>query len=291
MRYGNITGRDFLVTEEKERALVNTYYSDDTAWMLAKNSGKRFVLSAPAEVCSRGNEHDNLSCSSCHTSWAPSCIGCHNEYDPEEPGYNMYTNKTKTGSWVEYIGEFNAHPPALGMRLDDDKKEVIPVIPGMIMTIDISGFNKELHDSLIFQRLFAPAAPHTTATEGRDCKSCHNNPVALGYGDGDLRYDVSKGKGRWIFSSKYAVNPNDGLPEDAWIGFLGERKGKVSTRLNVLPFTIEEQKRILTVGACLNCHEQDSKLMEQSLTDFSKLVLQCSESCILPEWTRITADR
>ena len=105
LRFGNVAGRNFLVTENKNRALINTFYQDDSAYFLTKNSKQQFTLSAPAKICTRGNAHDNLTCSSCHTAWAPSCIGCHNEYDPNEAGYNMFTNKEKQGSWVEYIGE------------------------------------------------------------------------------------------------------------------------------------------------------------------------------------------
>jgi hypothetical protein len=284
LRFENINERKFLATEKKNRALINTFYEGDSAYFLTKNSKQQFTMSSPAEICSRGEAHDALSCSACHASWAPSCIGCHNEYDPNEPGYNMYTNKEKQGSWVEYIGEFNAHLPALGIRKTEEGKEVIPVVPGMVMTIDVNSFDKNLHDSLIFLRLFAPAAPHTTQTKGRDCKSCHNNPVALGFGEGDLKYTIENGNGRWIFSPKYENNGNDGLPEDAWTGFLREREGKVSTRIDVFPFSIKEQKQILTVGSCLHCHDQNSKLMDESLDDFKALLNRKSEECVLPVW-------
>jgi hypothetical protein len=198
----------------------------------------------------------------------------------------MYTNTRQRGSWVEYIGEFNAHLPALGYRENHEEKSVIPVVPGMIMTIDAASFDRELHDSLIFQRLFAPAAPHTTASKGRDCKSCHNDPVALGYGAGKLEYVVQGDHGRWTFRPKYQNNPNDGLPEDAWTGFLSEREGDVSTRSDVRPFTVKEQKNILTVGACLTCHADASEEMQQSLLDFDMMMASRSSKCVLPQWTK-----
>ena len=212
------------------------------------------------------------------------CIGCHNEYDRIEPGYDMYTNKEKMGSWVEYIGEFNAHLPALGYRELEEGKEVIPVIPGMIMTIDVASFDRQLHDSLIFHRLFAPAAPHTTQKRGRDCKSCHNNPVALGFGDGELDYVLHDDTGKWVFKPKYQNNSNDGLPEDAWTSFLEERDGIVSTRTNVRPFNVEEQKRMLAVGACLTCHSDESQVMIDGLENFKKTIGQRSSVCVLPVW-------
>jgi len=284
LRFGDVSERQFLATEKKNRALINTFFQDDSAYFLTKNSKKQFTMRPPANACTRGDAHDDLTCSSCHTAWAPSCIGCHNEYDRNEPGYDMYASKEKAGSWVEYIGEFNAHLPALGIRKTEAGKEIIPVIPGMVLTIDVTSFDKNLHDSLIFERLFAPAAPHTTQTVGRDCKSCHNNPVALGYGDGELKYKIDGKEARWTFYPKYQNNKNDGLPEDAWTGFLEERSGKVSTRSDVFPFTVQVQKNILTVGACLTCHAQDSEVMDQSLVDFEGVVERRSGECVLPVW-------
>jgi len=284
LRFGNVSDRKFLSTQKKNRPLINTYYKNDTAFLIGKDSKKIFVMKPLAAVCSRGNAHDALSCSSCHASWAPSCIGCHNEYDADEPGYNMLTNQEQTGGWVEYTDEYNAHLPALGIRYDGDSKLIIPVIPGMILTIDLNSFNKKAHDSLIFKRLFAPIEPHTTQKEGRSCKSCHNNPVALGYGEGTLEYKVDGTSGTWLFHPKYEDNIHDGLPEDAWTGFLQERSGVVSTRTNVRPFSVEEQKRILTVGACLTCHEADSRIMRESLADFKKVLAKKSEHCIMPGW-------
>ncbi|MBC8320357.1 MAG: hypothetical protein H8E34_06530 [Bacteroidetes bacterium] len=290
LRFDDFSNKKYLVTEKQCRPLINTYFEDDTAFMISKNTKKIFAMSKPAEICTAGTSHDKLSCSSCHSAWAPSCIGCHNEYDAKEPGYNMLTNREKQGSWVEYVGEYNAHLPALGVRINNDEKEIIPVVPGMVLTIDVGSFSKDIHDSLIFRRLFAPSAPHTTSSEGRSCKSCHNNPVALGYGKGDLKFipinsRIKNGKGTWNYDSHYRNNPHDNLPEDAWIGFLDDRAGEVvSTRTNVVPFSINEQQKILTVGACLTCHDDNSIIMQQSLIKFDSLMENLSSECVVPVW-------
>ena len=205
-------------------------------------------------------------------------------FDTDIAGYDMVKNKEIKGSWEEYIGSYSAVKPALGIRTDGNQKEVIPVSPGMVLTIDKRSFTHEKGDSVIFHRFFAPVAPHTTAAEGRDCKSCHNNPVALGFGEGELAYQVEKGKGNWTFEPLYEDDPNDGLPGDAWTGFLMNRTGVVSTRTNVVPFDIEMQKKILTVGACLTCHSGNSMVMRRSLVDYQKVLHQRSLKCILPEW-------
>mgnify|MGYP002397906514 CR=1 FL=1 len=284
LRFQNLGDRELIGTEKMNRPLINTFLQNDSAFLITKNSKITKFMKKPAAICTRGEAHDHVSCSSCHTAWAPSCIGCHNEYNETEPGYDMLTNTFKEGSWVEYIGEYQAHAPALGYRFQDSLKTTVPVVPGMVLSIDISSYTKSKHDSLIFQRLFAPAAPHTTQLKGRGCKSCHNNPVALGYGQGYLKYTLQGDSGVWTFDPKYKNSPHDGLPEDAWIGFLNERSGKISTRTDVRPFTIEEQKNILTVGACLYCHEENSQIMLESLDDFEASVKNRTASCILPVW-------
>lgn len=284
LRFGNISGKEFLVTEKHKRALINTYFENDSIWFLTKNTGKKMAMKAPAAVCSRNEAHSGLACSSCHTAWAPTCIGCHNEYDANERGYNMIKNQEQTGSWVEYIGEYKAKLPTLGNRKNEGKTEIIPVLPGMIMTTDLKSFTNDNQDGTIFHRLYAPAAPHTTSSKGRSCVSCHNNPLALGYGEGKLEYLIENGKGKWEFQALYAADKNDGLPADAWIDFLQTREGKVSTRSDVFPLNVDQQQRTLTVGACLTCHDEKSDVMQKSLNHFDDLLKKRSAKCILPEW-------
>jgi hypothetical protein len=284
LRFGNISERKFLVTEKHNRALINTFVENDSVYFLTKNSGKKMAMKPPAGVCTRDHAHSSLTCSGCHTSWAPTCIGCHNSFDENERGYNMLKNKEQNGAWVEYIGVYEAKLPTLGVRKTENKTEIIPVLPGMILTIDKKSFTKNENDAPIFHRLYAPAAPHTTSSKGRSCVSCHNNPVALGYGEGELKYEIADGKGKWKFYPLYEPDINDGLPADAWIDFLKNREGNVATRSNVFPFNVEQQKNILTAGACLTCHPENSPVMKKSLNNFDGQIKSRSKKCILPDW-------
>jgi hypothetical protein len=93
---------------------------------------------------------------------------------------------------------------------------------------------------------------------------------------------LENGSGRWQFESEYAYSPQDGLPQDAWIGFLEAGNHPYATRSNARPFTPKEQKRILLVGACLECHADDSKVMLDALEDFDKSLKRRSPKCVLP---------
>ena len=62
------------------------------------------------------------------------------------------------------------------------------------------------------------------------------------------------------------------------------RTGTVSPRAEFRPFSIDEQRRILTVGACLTCHKPGSAVMRRSVRDFEALVAARSPACLVPAW-------
>ena len=134
----------------------------------------------------------------------------------------------------------------------------------------------------VFRRLYARTFSHTITRASRSCESCHNDPVALGYGRGVLRYEVTGDAGRWTFTPEHSRSPADGLPADAWIGFLQSRSGMVSTRDDVRPFTVDEQRRILRTGACLTCHAGASPVMQQAIVDFDSVYARRTRRCVVP---------
>jgi cytochrome c553 len=254
-----------------------------------KRTGQFAELRAPLAVCREGPGHDRLSCNSCHTPWAPRCTSCHTKFDPALEGFDHLRQEPVKGAWTESSGPFEAAPPTLGIRLDAaDTARPSGIIdtfgPGMIMELDRNRTAGGPPDP-VFRRLYARLAAHTTSRAVRSCQSCHNDPVALGYGRGTLRFEVAGPEGRWRFTPAHAPSPQDGLPADAWIGFLQTREGMVSTRDDVRPFTLEEQRRILRVGACLTCHADDSAVMKQSVSGFDSLLSRRRASCVLPVWS------
>ncbi|MFD1315820.1 hypothetical protein [Namhaeicola litoreus] len=264
--------------------LINTFLDDEKkAFLIGKENGKLFPINKQPSICANDLSHQNMSCSTCHAQWAPKCIGCHNSFDPNDPqGYDLLDKKFVKGQWIEHVFEFETDMPALGVRTTIDERKIEPAIPGMIMTIDHQSFDDEKINS--FHRLYAPNSPHTTSAKSRSCISCHANPVALGYGKGKLTYNVTNGKGNWHFDPAYALNENDGLPEDAWIPFLKNPSAKTfSTRTDFKPFSVDEQKSLLTVGACLQCHQPETEQIKGLLKNGLKNSLKnLDERCILP---------
>ena len=278
--------KQMISVKKSGHPLVNTFIDSlGNAYLIGKGDGVIHPLNKQPDVCARDEVHSGMACSTCHSSWTTKCIGCHNEFDKNESeAYDLLDRKYRKGQWKEFVAEFGHSFPALGVRENESGKHIEPSVPGMILTIDKGSYKgKKMGEEVSFHRLYAPNSPHTTVSMSRDCKSCHANPYALGYGNGELTFDFNSKK--WSFIPEYDNNPNDGLPEDAWIPFLGETaKGVInSTRTDFRPFSIEEQKELLTVGTCLQCHDGNSNTMQQSLEiGLQPLMKKLSKECVLP---------
>ncbi|MCP4662094.1 MAG: hypothetical protein GY856_42370, partial [bacterium] len=201
VRHGEeLVGRRFLAASKSGLALINVFLDAQGRPVLeGKLDGKRRRLLPPTAGCTLTLPgHEDLSCRSCHTAWAPQCLGCH-------------TQRTRRGEWVEFAGTFLAGPPPLGVREEGGRCRVVPVIPGMIMTLNPepaaveSADRSRLMAQGSFHRLFAPTAAHTTVKEGRSCAACHSDPLALGIGRGELVFRPTDAVPRWTFESTYGA--------------------------------------------------------------------------------------
>jgi len=263
----------FVQATASEKTMLNVVRENDENYLLTKNSHQKLLLSQPSSSCTK-EVHKNVSCSACHTSWAPQCVSCHTSFDANKDGYDLLSKQWKMGNWIEHGSDFLAEFPTLGVVEKNGEKTIKTFAPGMIMHLQK---NKNSTD---FHRLFAPISAHTFSSKGKNCKACHNNPVALGYGRGTLEFTQN---GTWKFIPKFNLE-QDGLPKDGWIPFLKPYKTAKATRKNARPFTVKEQQKILTVGSCLTCHKENSEVVKSILNDYQKALKNRSENCIIPKY-------
>ena len=263
--------------------LVNVRVDESgNARLLRKRTGQSLPLKPPVPACVDDPAHARLSCSSCHSAWAPRCIACHTSFDPGDEGFDHAAQQWVKGTWNETSATFEAAPPTLGVTGEGKARGSIDTfVPGMVMTFD-RNMQPGGKPDIVFRRLFGRLDAHTTRKEVRGCTSCHNDPVALGFGTGELRFVSSGGTGKWQFVPAVKPSPYDGLPGDAWTGFLQDRTGMVSAHPGARPFNVDEQRRVLRVGACLTCHAGDSKPMQDALRDFGATLARRSRQCVIP---------
>jgi hypothetical protein len=273
-----------LVTTSGGDVLTNvTLEPSGDATLQPKAGGPLLTLRTTRATCGGDNAHRRLSCNPCHTAWAPRCVSCHTSFDPRSDGFDHLTQQFVKGEWQETAGAFEAGPPTLGVRLRSaDPRErsgtIDTFVPGMVMALDRNRDPSWPPDPIV-RRWYAPISAHTTRREGRSCVSCHNDPVALGLGRGVLRFVIEGGSGHWVFKPARPTL-DDGLPADAWTGFLADRAEDVSSHSDVRPFSADEQKRILRVGACLTCHDGASSAMHGALQDFPAALRALSGACV-----------
>lgn len=293
MRKLNEPGRQFVEARNSEVAYPNVYLDAERRPVLSLMSGAQLLQPKPmARACAAGI-HKRLDCNACHTAWAPQCITCHTSFDPKDEGFDHLAGKFVRGAWQERPDHYLSDAPALGVESALSARgfrleRITTFVPGMILHLDGASDSKQ--SGAKFRRLFAPASAHTTAAHARDCRSCHTNPAALGYGRGQLKYVVTGRSAKWQLIPEFTASPEDGLPQDAWIGFLEEPGMDLATRKGARPFTLEEQRRILLVGACLACHSEKEPRVAEVFSDFAHYRTAIGPHCILPDWGRVSED-
>lgn len=286
LRGWELSGGERRVQARSGEVLVNAVVNGKgVAQLIRKRTGERRPLDPAAPVCGEGGGHARLSCGSCHTAWAPRCATCHTAFDAKQTGYDLLDDEEVPGAWIERGGPFAANAPTLGVRqgagTGGGDGVVDTFTPGMVMTLDRS--REAGAPDVVHRRLYARVEPHTTQRGARSCASCHADPEALGYGRGRLELVADgPGRGHWTFTPAEPAAPADGLPADAWIPFLGVRTDRVSTRDDVRPFDVDEQRRILAVGACLSCHAPESTPMRGAVRDWQQVLESRRPACILP---------
>lgn len=293
MRKLNDPGRRFVVSSSGI-AYANVFLDDSGRPLIALMESAKLLKPKPLSASCAFSMHKRLACSACHTAWAPQCIACHTTFDSKTQGWDHLAGKYVDGAWQEQAEDYLGDAPALGIesiKLADVTREdrITTFAPGMILNLEIPDHGST--GSPRFLRLFAPVSAHTTATRARDCRSCHANPAALGYGRGQLKYVVSGSTASWQFTPAYARSREDGLPADAWIGFLVEPNPDTTTRKTARPFNLEEQKRILLVGACLQCHNETDRRLAAAFADFAHYPRYLSKRCRVPDWAETSSHR
>lgn len=255
-------GQRFVVTRRGGFPLVGAWPGEDGGvWVRARFTGRTALARPPAEACARDGAHGRISCPACHEAWVPRCVSCHTRFDASGVMFDLLDRKEAPGEWVEEAAVPSAiGPSTLGARVADGGGiEIESFTPGMILSLSIDGGAPR------FQRLFAPIFAHTIRRAPRPCESCHGDPLALGYGAGRLSF-VRAGSHQTVsFEPDDTRRLEDGLPPDAWIGFLRTRGSESTTRDDSRPLSVEEQRRILTVGGCLQCHPGTDPMWTRAL--------------------------
>ncbi|MFO0553626.1 MAG: multiheme c-type cytochrome [Polyangiaceae bacterium] len=219
----------------------------DTDWtLIGKLDGALHRLpGTPADVTHDRAGHERLSCSSCHDTEAPRCASCHTTYLPESTQWDFGAAREAPGAWHEANDGMSFGPPTLGVNPNG---VIVPTMPGMLADLDFThpSTGRPVKRGL---RLHAAIVPHRTQRTARTCDSCHRSSLALGLGSGALD----------LHGDELVFAPTNPESSDAWTTLFAASPADM-TRVRGRSLDRNEQRRVLTVGACLECHVETDQL-------------------------------
>jgi hypothetical protein len=223
--------RRFLTTKRRGTPLWHIEVRADGRKFLHRKVNGGSLAIPPLTQVSHPDDghHDRLTCSTCHTQWAPQCHGCHMDYDPDQMQFDHVAREFTPGSWSDQRWNVQNDAPPMGVDAHD---RIVTFVPGMIRTIEHPDW-----DEPQFRRYFAPLSPHTVGP-ARSCEDCHRSSQALGLGRGRLERSGDE----WFFHPDQDAL-QDGLPADAFVDLEG-RSGR-TTRARARALSAEEIRRVL----------------------------------------------
>ncbi len=245
-----MVSKKIAVTKKKESPVYNLQKEHNKITYYRKKDGKAFDITMMSDKPYHSDKnHQRLDCTACHSSWTPSCYGCHEVYFKDGKQYDWIKHKKTEGSWAEFRSYLRYESPALAVGYN---KKIMPTAPGCQVITSV--YDKNITDNGFHSMAYAAWDPHTTQKQSRTCVDCHFNPQTLGLGAGIL--DLKEGN--ISFNPFYQSNDN-GLPIDYPIDALISKDGQqfqTFSRDNARGFNKEEVKKILGAYKCILCHRE-----------------------------------
>jgi len=265
--------KNIAYTKKFNSPLYNVQKEQNRTVFFRKSDGKRFGLmkmsSKPYHTLAI---HKRLDCSACHSSWAPSCYGCHEVYFENGKQFDWVERKSTKGQWQELRSFLRWESPSLGIGYN---KKIMPFAPGcqVIGTIFKSKKVEKFH-----YMAMAGWDPHTTQKQSRTCVDCHFNPASLGLGRGNLNITDGNITFQPIYNSIQSGMPFS-YPIDAFVSPKGKQFQSTS-RKEARSFNLGELNRIVGAYKCIICHNSYNDKIYKDFNKSKKLFYSGKTKCL-----------
>lgn len=264
---------DWMVLSDRQRKLTNVKVKESMIVTLGKRTGK--IYPTPLTIDAVGShyipEHKNkLECTSCHSQWVPDCKGCHSTFMPKQNGIDK--------PWAPIVEQMiNVDSPSLMLgprgkvapmikqerrlfNAFDDQGNPIPVMrdSGDAAGVYLGWSFTNAH-GYSGGRLAYAMNPHSVGKQVRSCASCHMSSKALGLGAGDINLGLNPSGKDDVVSPVVRteiVSGRSQLAPATRLTLRGEPLAGVS-QPNARPFNQQDINRILKVGNCIPCHDEN----------------------------------
>ncbi len=258
---GNIPEtKSIAYTNKKNSPIYNLQKDKNSTKFYRKRDGKAFDMSNMSNKPYHTLDiHKRLDCTSCHSSWVPSCYGCHEVYFENGKQFDWVKREVTKGSWQEFRSFLRFESPSLGVGYN---KKIMPFAPGCQV---IGTLFKDKKVEKFHAMAMAGWDPHTTQKEVRSCEDCHFNPASLGLGRGNL--DIKNNR---IFFEPFYNSKKSGMPFSYPIdGFVSSdgKQFQTTSRKDARSFNKKELQKIVGAYKCILCHDRYS---DKIYKDFNK---------------------
>ena len=251
-----------------------------------KKDGKAFNLTTMSDKAYHNLDiHKRLDCTACHSSWMPSCYGCHEVYFEDGKQFDWVEKKMTKGQWQEFRSFLRFESPSLGIGYN---KKIMPFAPGCQVIGTIYGVKsllstkkskKSRPDPKKFHSMaMAGWDPHTTQKKSRTCVDCHFNPATLGLGRGN--FDIKDDK---ILFTPFYNSKKSGMPFDYPIDGFVSVKGKQfqsTSRKEARGFNKKELNKIVEAYKCIICHDSYDDKIYKKFEESKRLFYSGETECL-----------
>jgi len=265
--------KEIAITKKKNSPIYNLQKNDNKIDFYRKSDGKAFDMSKMSDAHYHSSpNHERLDCTACHSSWIPSCYGCHEVYFKDGKQYDWIKHKQTKGKWMELRSYLRYESPALAIGYNE---KIMPTAPGCQVIASI--YDKDVKNDEFHSMAFAAWDPHTTQKQSRTCVDCHFNPQTLGMGAGIL--DIKKDKITFepFYQSKESALPIN-YPIDSLISPRGEQFQSFS-REKARGFNQKEVSKIVEAYKCIICHKNWDDPIYENFSQSKKLFYDNKTSC------------
>jgi len=265
--------KEIAVSKKMNSPIYNLQKKDDNITFYRKSDGKEFDISKMSDApYHTSKNHERLDCTACHSSWIPSCYGCHEVYFKNGKQYDWIKHKKTKGKWRELRSYLRYESPALAIGYN---KKIMPTAPGCQVITTI--YDKNITNEGFHSFAYAAWDPHTTQKQSRSCVDCHFNPQTLGLGAGNLNI-----KDNNITFEPYYNSIESGLPINYPIDSLVSKDGvqfQSFSRDEARGFNKKEVSKIVEAYKCIICHNKWDDKIYKDFNLSKKLFYSKKTSC------------
>jgi len=270
--------KQVAISKRKKSPIYNLQKNDSNITFYRKSDAKELPMIQMSDApYHKSKNHERLDCTACHSSWIPSCYGCHEVYFKNGKQYDWIKHKVTKGKWKELRSYLRYESPALAIGYNE---KIMPTAPGCQVIMSI--YDKNITNEGFHSMAYAAWDPHTTQKQSRTCVDCHFNSTTLGMGSGIL--DI---KDKNITFMPYYNSKDSGMPFSYPIDSLVSKDGdqfQTFSRTKARGFNNKEVNKIIEAYKCIICHNKwEDKIYEdfkQSKILFYSKKTSCSKDIL-----------